>query len=155
RTFRKLKRVVIMGGSIRRGYDTNTSLTRPPEPEWNIVNDISSARKLFASGVHISVLPLDATQLKLYEKNLQFLLAQPSSISQVLNVLDKEWGKPTPVLYDPVAVAYALRPDICPVAPMHLVIDDQGYTRSTSGVPNAEVCLRSDEKAFFVFYMDR
>src|SRR5450631_3755173 len=41
-TFRKLKRVVIMGGSIKRGYgDVEYGPPSPPQPEWNIVNDIS------------------------------------------------------------------------------------------------------------------
>src|SRR5438309_11804440 len=43
-TFRKLKRVVIMGGSIKRGYgDLGYTPPRPPQPEWNILNDIPSA----------------------------------------------------------------------------------------------------------------
>src|SRR6267143_1324457 len=50
-TFGKLKRVVLMGGSIKRGYgDLGYTPPRPPQPEWNILNDIPSAQKLFASG---------------------------------------------------------------------------------------------------------
>ena len=53
-TFRKLKRVVIMGGSIRRGYgDYGYNEPVPPSPEWNILNDVASAQKLFASGVSV------------------------------------------------------------------------------------------------------
>ena len=62
-TFRKLKRVVIMGGSIKRGYgDLGFGPPQPPQPEWNILNDIPSAQKLFAAGVPLYVMPLDATQ---------------------------------------------------------------------------------------------
>jgi purine nucleosidase len=154
-TFRKLKRVVMMGGSIRRGYDTDTSTNTPPEPEWNILNDVPSARKLFASGVPIYMMPLDATQLQLDEKARQLLFAQPSPISEVLKTLYQEWGKPTPVLYDPVTVAYALRPELCPTTPMHIVVDDNGLTRSAPGTSNAKVCLRSDANAFFSFYLER
>src|SRR5215813_10263202 len=65
-TFRKLKRVVIMGGSIRQGYgDLGYVPDRGPSPEYNILMDIPSARKLFASGVPLYVMPLDSTQLKL------------------------------------------------------------------------------------------
>jgi len=50
-TFRKLKRVVLMGGSVKRGYgDMGYTTPRGPEPEWNIINDIPSAQKLFAAG---------------------------------------------------------------------------------------------------------
>src|SRR5258706_3843435 len=50
-TFRKLKRVVIMGGSVDRGYGDPYAPPTPPQPEWNILNDIPAAQKLFGSGV--------------------------------------------------------------------------------------------------------
>src|SRR5205807_7925011 len=60
--------VILMGGSIKRGYgDLGFGPPTPPEPEWNILNDIPSAQKLFAAGVPLFVMPLDATQLKLDE----------------------------------------------------------------------------------------
>src|SRR5437588_2446516 len=69
-TFRKLKRVVMMGGSIYRGYgDLGPGTPRGPEPEWNIKNDIPSAQKLFAAGVPLFVMPLNSTQLKLEAKD--------------------------------------------------------------------------------------
>src|SRR5208337_2349574 len=59
-TFRKLRGVVLMGGSIDRGYgDFGYLPAHGPQPEWNIRSDISSARKLFASGVLLYVMPLD------------------------------------------------------------------------------------------------
>ena len=61
KTFRKLKRVVLMGGSIYRGYGAPGA---PPEPEYNIARDPGAAQKLFRSGVPIFMLPLDSTQLK-------------------------------------------------------------------------------------------
>jgi len=55
-TFRKLKRVVLMGGSIHRGYgDLGYEPDKGPEPEWNIKMDIGSAGKLFQSGVPVFV----------------------------------------------------------------------------------------------------
>src|SRR5437870_6673351 len=40
-TFRKLKRIVMMGGSIKRGYgDMGCGPPHGPTPEWNIMNDI-------------------------------------------------------------------------------------------------------------------
>lgn len=49
-----------------------------------------------------------------------------------------------PTLFDPVAVTYAIRPELCPVQPMRLEVDDEGFTRPVEGQPNAEVCLHSD-----------
>jgi inosine-uridine nucleoside N-ribohydrolase len=69
------------------------------------------------------------------------------------------WGNdghsPTPTLFDPVAVTYALRPDLCPATPMRVEVDDKGFTRRVEGEPNAEVCLKSDEKGFLGLLTDR
>ena len=82
-TFRKLKRVILMGGSIKRGYgDLGYTPPRPPQPEWNILNDIPSAQKLFASGVPLFVMPLDSTQLKLDEVKRAFLFSQGTPAHQ-------------------------------------------------------------------------
>jgi inosine-uridine nucleoside N-ribohydrolase len=53
------------------------------------------------------------------------------------------------------AVAYAVRPELCPATPMHLEVDDKGFTRQADGIPNAQVCLQSDEKGFLDLLMDR
>jgi hypothetical protein len=52
-------------------------------------------------------------------------------------------------------VVYILNPGICPVKPIHIWVDDKGFTRVEPGVPNAQVCLDSDSDAFFRFYMKR
>ena len=50
-TFRRLRRVVIMGGSIYRGYGNDKSGSpRPPEPEWNIRCDPAGAQALQEPG---------------------------------------------------------------------------------------------------------
>src|SRR5712692_9691247 len=127
-TFRKLKRVIIMGGSIKRGYgDVGFGPPQPPQPEWNILNDIPSAQKLFGAGVPLFVMPLDATQLKL----------------------------------DEVKRAFLVNPALCPVQPMHIRVDEKGFTRPDPGPPdapnppNAQVCLESNPDAFFRFYLNR
>jgi purine nucleosidase len=61
----------------------------------------------------------------------------------------------TPTLYDPVAVTYTLRPDLCPTQPMRLSVDDQGFTRPEPGAPNSNVCLHSDSQAFLRLLTDR
>ena len=44
-TFRKVKRVVLMGGSIDRGYDGDHGERRPPDAEWNINRDPRRRRR--------------------------------------------------------------------------------------------------------------
>jgi inosine-uridine nucleoside N-ribohydrolase len=155
-TFRKLRRVVLMGGSIERRYgDLGYAPPRGPEPEWNIVNDIPSAQKLFASGVPIYMMPLDSTQLKLDEVKRPILFQAGTPLTDALTLLYHEWGQETPTLFDVMTVAYILEPDLCPVKPIRIRIDDKGFTRVESGVPNAQVCLNSDSEAFFRFYLRR
>jgi inosine-uridine nucleoside N-ribohydrolase len=158
-TFRKLKRVVIMGGSVNVGYfnGSDAEYLHPPaaQPEWNVVRDIAGARKLFASGVPIFMMPLDATQLKLDEVKRQLLFRHDSPVTDQLVLLYSQWGQLTPTLYDPMAVGFAIDPELCPVTPMRIRVDDQGYTRQEPGAPNANVCLKSDSGRFFDFYMPR
>jgi len=155
-TFRKLKRVVLMGGSVRRGYgDLGYTAPVPPMPEWNILNDIPSAQKLFSSGVPLFVMPLDSTQLKLDEVKRAFLFAQGTPVTDQLTVLYHLWGQETPTLFDPMTIAFALKPDLCPVTPLHLRVDEKGFTREEPGAPNAQVCLNSNSEDFFKFYLKR
>src|SRR5882672_2420271 len=155
-TFRKLKRVVIMGGSIKRGYgDLGFGPPQPPQPEWNILNDIPSAQKLFAEGVPLYVMPLDATQLKLDEVKRAFLFSQGTPLTDALALLYHQWGQETPTLFDPMTITFLVNPNLCPVQPMHIRVDEKGFTRPDAGAPNAQVCLDSNPDAFFRFYLYR
>ena len=153
-TFRKLKRVVLMGGSIRRGYgDLGYTAPVPPMPEWNILNDVASAQKLFASGVPLFVMPLDSTQLKLDEVRRAWLFSQGTAVTDQLVILYHLWGQETPTLFDPMTVVFVLKPELCPVTPLHIRVDEKGFTREEPGTPNAQVCLDSNADDFFRFYL--
>ncbi len=155
-TFRKLKRVVIMGGSVRRGYgDYGYNDPVPPMPEWNILNDVASAQKLFASGVPLFVMPLDSTQLKLDEVKRAFLFTRGTAVTDQLAILYHLWAQETPTLFDPMAVAFALKPELCPVTALHIRVDEKGFTREEPGAANAHVCLNSNPEDFFHFYLKR
>ena len=154
-TFRKLKRVVIMGGSVDRGYGDPYAAPTPPQPEWNIKNDIPAAQKLFASGVPLYVMPLDSTQLKLDEVKREFLFRQSTPLTDQLTLLYHLWGRQTPTLFDPMTIAFIDDPSLCPVQALNIVVDDQGMTKRGAGAPNAQVCLHSDPEAFFRFYLRR
>ena len=155
-TFRKLKRVVLMGGSIRRGYgDLGYTAPVPPMPEWNILNDVASAQKLFASGVPLFVMPLDSTQLKLDEVKRAFLFGQGTPVTDQLAILYHLWGQETPTLFDAMTVVFVLKPELCPVTALHIRVDEKGYTREEPGTANAQVCLDSNAEDFFRFYLKR
>ena len=155
-TFRKLKRVVLMGGSVRRGYgDLGYTAPVPPMPEWNILNDVASAQKLFASGVPLYVMPLDSTQLKLDEVKRAFLFSRGTAVTDQLAILYHLWGQETPTLFDPMTIAFALKPELCPVVGMQIRVDEKGFTHEEAGPVNAQVCLDSSSDAFFKFYLKR
>ena len=159
-TFHKLKRVVLMGGSVYRGYDGFAYPMSKPQPqaEWNILCDIPAAQKVFTFGVPLYVMPLDSTQIKLQELERARIFSSGTAITDALTVLYHQWSygnQITPTLFDPVAVAYAIRPELCPTTPLRLRVDEQGSTKIETGAPNAQVCLRSDSDQFFEFYIPR
>jgi purine nucleosidase len=154
-TFRKVKRVVMMGGWIGP-VDNGTGQTNGPTPEYNIVLDIHSAQKLFHSGVPIYVMPIDSTiHLALDEVKRKTVFSEATPITDSLGLLYLLWGNTTPILYDAMPVAFTVDPRLCPMQPMHLTVDEKGMTRVEAAAPNAQVCLHSDPSAFFDYFMRR
>jgi purine nucleosidase len=161
-TFRKLERVVIMGGSIHRGYDDGkTGARRPPDAEWNINRNPAGLKALLGAGAPVFMMPLDSTQVHLEAREREAIFSRGSPLTDQVTLLyhqwmaGSEWHNPTPTLFDPVAVTYVFRPDLCPAKPMHIEVDDKGFTKPTEGAPNAEVCLQSDEKGFLDLLLNR
>jgi inosine-uridine nucleoside N-ribohydrolase len=160
-SFQKLKRIVMMGGSIGAiKPDFGSGHPFGPVAEWNISNDIPSAQKLFRTGVPIYMIPLDSTaHLQLDDVKRAILFSEGTPLTDSLARLYQLWslssGVQIPVLYDAMAVAVVVNPELCPVTPAHISIDDKGFTRSDAGPSNAYVCAHSDPDAFFSFYMRR
>jgi len=160
-TFRKLKRVVMMGGSIYRGYDDagTTGKHGHPDAEYNIAMDPVAAQKLFRSGVSIFMMPLDSTQLVFDAAKGSLLASISTPMTDSLQVLMAEWSRgtnqTTPTLFDAVAAAYAIDPATCPTTPLHIDVNEKGFTLVTPAPPNAQVCLEPKEEAFFKLLMPR
>jgi purine nucleosidase len=155
KTFNKLKRVVLMGGSVERGYGSKEQ----PDAEWNIVNDVAAAKALFGSGVPLYVMPLDSTQILLDPAQQAELFGKKTGMAKALEELTAEWSAATnhksPMLFDVVAAAYAVKPEVCPTTSMRIEVDDKGFTHRVSGAANANVCLRSMTGEFFDLFMAR
>ena len=157
-TFRKLKRVVIMGGSVHRGYGPEGTA---PQVEWNAGQEPAGLRALLASGVPVFVLPLDSTQISLPQTAQDRMFSFGSPVTDQLTLLYYQWRVMnnwhgvSPTLFDPVAAAYAFKPELCPMQPMRLNVDDKGMTVPVEGAPNAQVCLKSDEKGFLDLLVSR
>jgi purine nucleosidase len=159
--FRKLKRVVLMGGSVVRGYDADGAPGVPTQPmaEYNIAMDPPAAQKLFHSGVPIYMMPLDSTQIAFDAKRGAEFAAISTPLTDSIEVLTAEWSHVThrnaPTLFDPVAVAYTIDAATCPTTPEHIEVDDKGYTRTGDGPPNAQACLKAQPEAFFSLVIPR
>lgn len=151
---RKLKQVVLMGGSIYAGYNKGGSIPVPkPDAEYNIASAPKAFSALLQSRVAVKMFPLDSTQIKFDEVRRDRLFAYGSRTSDALTLLYHQWrllnswGQITPTLFDAVPVTWMLQPSTCPLTPLRIAVDDQGFTRPTSGEPNVAVCLSVDENA--------
>jgi inosine-uridine nucleoside N-ribohydrolase len=149
----KIKRIVLMGGSIGRGYYPNSAATA----EYNIAADASAAQSVFSSGVPITMAPLDVTaRLQLEGENLQKVFLQSRRLGPALAALYKLWGQPTPTLHDPMALSLLIDPGLCAMKDLSVQIDEKGMTRAVEGkAPNARVALQTDTARFIQFYVKR
>jgi len=147
-----IKRIVLMGGSIRMGYKAMS----PPAVEWNIKCDIPAAQAVFASGIPLTVAPLDATAtVKLEEPLRRQLFAACTPLTFQLQALYQLWNQPTPILFDPVAVALSFSEQFCTMEDLHVTVDDKGFTRVGKGQANARVATAIKAEEFLKWYIDR
>ncbi len=147
-----IKRIVMMGGSVRLGYNGKA----PPEPEWNIKCDIPAAQAVFASGIPLVVAPLDATtMLKLEAPLRQRLFQAQTPLTYQVQAMYQMWDAPTPTLFDPVAVALCFDEGFCTMEDLRLEVDDKGLTRAVKGAANARVATAIRGDAFLKWYVER
>jgi inosine-uridine nucleoside N-ribohydrolase len=147
-----IKRIVLMGGSVRIGYEGKPS----PEAEWNIKLDAAAARAVFTSGIPLVVAPLDATAtVNLTEPLRRRLFAACTPLTFQLQALYQLWDKPTPTLFDPVAVALAFSDRFCTMEDLHLDVDDAGFTRIGKGKANARVATAIKKDEFLDWFVER
>lgn len=150
---KKIKQIVLMGGSIARGYEAGSG----PAAEYNIASDPEAARVVFSSGVPIVMVPLDATaMLQLDAAARHRVFTHLSPLTNALTLLYHLWNHETPTLFDPMAVALLLDPTLCETKPLAIEIDAKGLTRVAEGMPaNARVAVEAAAARFFEFYLDR
>ena len=150
---KNIRQIVLMGGSIRRGYYPNSG----PTPEYNIAEDAAASQVVFTSGVPILMAPLDVTaRLQLEKPNLERLFALHTPITDALQAQYKLWGQPVPTLHDPMAISLLLAPQLCTRQPLVIQVTDKGMTVPVEGKSaNAVVAVETDPARFIDFYMSR
>jgi len=150
---KKIKLIALMGGSVARGYGPGSK----PEAEWNIKSNPEAAQAVFSSGVPLLVAPLDVTaMLQLDAAARRRVFTHLTPVTNALTILYHLWGNETPTLFDPMAVAMLISPNICETERLAIEVDAQGFTRVVEGKPaNATVGMRVDPQKFFEFYLGR
>ena len=114
-----------------------------------------------ASGVPLFYMPLDSTQIHLQAPDRERIFSSGSPLTDQLTLLYHQWVAHTdnhaadPTLFDPVAVTYAIHPELCPAKPLRIEVDEKGMTLPVEGTPNTQVCLQSDEKEFLELLLSR
>jgi len=147
----KIKRIVIMGGSVHVGYNNQA----PIVAEWNIKCDPRAARIVYTSGVPLVMAGLEVTTMMKYDAPHQRkLYACGTPLTDALAALTYLWNNPVPTLYDPVAVAYALGESHCEHEQRHVEVMDDGITKITDGAPNCTVLINANKDAFLDWYTD-
>jgi inosine-uridine nucleoside N-ribohydrolase len=157
----RFRAVVLMAGSIHRGYNIGGAIPQPtPHAEYNVRSAPEGLVTLLAAGGRVRLFPLDSTQVKFDEVRRDRLFAYGSGASDALALLYHQWrllngwGQLTPTLFDAVPLAWLLQPSLCKLDPMRIEVDSHGYTRPVPGVANADVCLAIDEGATLDLMMD-
>jgi inosine-uridine nucleoside N-ribohydrolase len=148
------KSVVMMGGSIHAGYNTYGAIRNPvPSAEYNAASSPNGLRQLLASGVPVTMFPLDASQIKFDEVRRDQVLGFGSAATDALAALYHQWrlrnawGQITPTLFDSSPVAWLQDPTLCQPKAVHIEVDDKGFTKLGEGPANGSVCLSIDEDA--------
>ena len=155
------ERIVLMGGSVGEG-------NRTPAAEFNIWADPEAARRVFESGIDITMIGLDVThQALVTDADAEAMrgLGKVGKVAAELFDFYGRWHKATypdldgSPLHDPVAVAHVIDPTLVETKPAYIEIDcswEQGRGRTNvdwrgrleSSPPNATVGLGIDNDAF-------
>lgn len=149
---KQIKQLIVMGGAINVGYNGKP----PAEPEWNIKSDVAAARAVFAAGVPLTVVPLDATAtVALNDHSRDELFAARTPLTYQVQNLFELWDQETPVLFDPVAVAAVCADRFLTFQEMRLEIDGKGMSLKKDRGANARVATSIRRKEFTAWFVER
>ena len=150
---KRIKRIVVMGGSVAVGYDGKPK----PEVEWNIKLDIPAAQTVFSSKVPLLVVPLDATShVALTADRQKKIFDVHTPLTWQLQNLLELWNKPQlPVMFDPIAVTAAFEPKHLTIEQLPLAVTDEGMTVAKASAPKIAVATKIDRDAWLQWLVAR
>ena len=162
----RIERIVLMGGAAAEGNVT-------PAAEFNIWADPEAARRVFESGVDVTMVGLDVTHDALVgPRHYERLRAAGRVGEVVIELLDfygsfheRTYGFDGAPIHDAVAVAHVVQPGILTTERLHVAVDTEsalsrGRTnvdrwRRTGAEPNAHVAVGIDADAFRELLFER
>lgn len=145
--------VYVMGGSI---YVEGNIESDWPEihnrvAEWNIWVDPVAAGEVFSSGLPLHIVPLDATNQIVWNKNdaqawVSFEVQKADSAGNILKWMLQSWSLENAYIWDLVAAVAATDPGLCPEEPLAIEVElepgpKQGQLILTEEPANVLVCL--------------
>jgi inosine-uridine nucleoside N-ribohydrolase len=161
-----IERIVLMGGSIAEGNIT-------PAAEFNVWADPEAARRVFSSGLDVTMVGLDVTHQALLGPAEEARLRATGRIGTFvaeLNVFFSRYHRETygwdgAPIHDAVAVAFAIRPELLETRHRNVEIEVEselcrGRTvvdlwRRTDRPPTAHVGVGLDREGFFDLLVER
>ena len=149
-----IKRIVLMGGSVRVGYDG-----KPPARGRVEHQDATSRRPRPCSRPAFRWWSRRSTprrSLKLEEPLRTRLFAAGTPLTFQVQALYQLWDKPTPIAVRPGRRGALLSPSkFCTMEDLRLEVDDKGFTRVGKGKANARVATAIKADEFLKWYVDR
>jgi inosine-uridine nucleoside N-ribohydrolase len=160
------ERVVLMGGAIAGGNIT-------PAAEFNIWADPEAARRVFASGLDLTMVGLDVTHRALMRREHAEELRRSGRVGRfVAELWDffsgfhlRTYGTEDSPVHDALAVAHVVRGDLLDTEHLNVEIDCEsalcrGRTvvdvlRATGRPPNAHVAVDVDSDVFARLLVER
>lgn len=154
----RIGRIVAMGGAV----DVPGNVT--PTAEFNMHVDPEAAARVFAAGLPIDLVPLDATrQAVLARGELEAALAMtPGPLASRIAAftergfrVDVAGGQRGMLLHDPLAVGVAVDPTFVTWEPRRIAIGPEGETRGVDGPPNCRIARVVDRRRFVATLLAR
>jgi inosine-uridine nucleoside N-ribohydrolase len=151
----RIERIVLMGGAFSEN-----------EIEYNVKRDPVAAAVVFASGVPILAVGLDVTTpCKLRPQDLERLRVAESPAAlflfRLIEISQAETGEMYPTLYDPLALALIVRPDLVETSEGKVDVSlsegaGRGQTRFTPVVAGTtRVGVKVNAQAFLDLFVER
>lgn len=163
----RIEAIVLMGGA----YFEVGNIT--PAAEFNIYVDPEAAKLVFASGVPLTVLPLDVTHQALTNRDWIETMRQNGPLGRAIagwtdffERYDREkYGSNGAPLHDPCTIAWLLRPDLFTGRHINVEIETQGefttgmtvadWWRVSGREPNALFLRDVDRDGLFALLTER